>query len=155
MTLQSDENFGKKLTCGWEKWQEEFGKFLPEHLKVSKLGLWWGPFIQSRKCMSLKFTEELCIMTMKNDAKFEMELTCRFKIDTTICWIMTRALENLKILHFNGLLSTKAYNVWAKKIQKHYVMFDDTEDWCKICRKTDLCFQKWHEEFDIFSQAEK
>ena len=31
--------------------------------------------------MSLKFTEELCVMTMKNDAKFEEKLTCRFKID--------------------------------------------------------------------------
>ena len=31
--------------------------------------------------MSLKFTGELCVMTMKNDAKFEKELTCRFKID--------------------------------------------------------------------------
>ena len=31
--------------------------------------------------MSLKFTEELCIMTMKNDAKFEEKLTCQFKID--------------------------------------------------------------------------
>ena len=31
--------------------------------------------------MSLKSTEELCIMTMKNDGKFEKELTCHFKID--------------------------------------------------------------------------
>ena len=31
--------------------------------------------------MSLKFTEELRVMTMKNDAKFEEELTCRFKTD--------------------------------------------------------------------------
>ena len=31
--------------------------------------------------MSLKFTEELCVMAIKNDAKFEQELTCRFKID--------------------------------------------------------------------------
>ena len=31
--------------------------------------------------MSLKFTGELCVMTMKNDAKFEEELTCRFEID--------------------------------------------------------------------------
>ena len=35
--------------------------------------------------MSLKFTVELYIITMKNDAKFEEELTCRFKIDTKIC----------------------------------------------------------------------
>ena len=40
------------------------------------------PLIQSKKCMTLKFTEELlCVMTMKNDAKFEEKLTCRFKID--------------------------------------------------------------------------
>ena len=31
--------------------------------------------------MTLKSTEELCIMTMKNDAKFEEELTCHFKTD--------------------------------------------------------------------------
>ena len=31
--------------------------------------------------MSLKFTGELCVMTMKNDAKIEEELTCQFKIE--------------------------------------------------------------------------
>ena len=31
--------------------------------------------------MSSKFTGELSVMTMKNDAKFEEELTCQFKID--------------------------------------------------------------------------
>ena len=31
--------------------------------------------------MSLKLKGELCIMTMKNDAKFEIELNCHFKID--------------------------------------------------------------------------
>ena len=31
--------------------------------------------------MSLKFPEELCVMTMKNDTKIEEELTFRFKID--------------------------------------------------------------------------
>ena len=30
--------------------------------------------------MSLKLTEELCVMKMKNDAKFEEELTTHFKI---------------------------------------------------------------------------
>ena len=63
------------------KWHEEYGKFLTEHTKFSKLGLSLDPFIQSRKCMSLKLKGELCVMTMKNDAKFEIELTCHFKID--------------------------------------------------------------------------
>ena len=71
----------RKTDLWFGKWHEEFGKFSPEHLKVSKLGLWWDPFVQSRKYMSLKFTEELCLVTMKNDAKFEEELTCHLKND--------------------------------------------------------------------------
>ena len=31
--------------------------------------------------MSLKLTGKLRVMTMKNDAKLEEELTCQFKID--------------------------------------------------------------------------
>ena len=31
--------------------------------------------------MSLKFNEELCVMTMKNDIKIEDQLTCLFKND--------------------------------------------------------------------------
>ena len=42
----------------------------------------WDAFIQTKKCMSLKFTEELCVMTMKDDAKFYEELTYYFKTDT-------------------------------------------------------------------------
>ena len=53
---------------GWwfGKWHEEFGKCSSEHLKVSKLVLSWDHFVQNRKCMSYKFTEELCVMTLKN-----------------------------------------------------------------------------------------
>ena len=74
------QNLKKNWLVAW-RWHEEFGKFSPEHWKVSKLELWWDPFAQSRKCVTLKFTEELCVMTMKNDTKIEEELTCRFKID--------------------------------------------------------------------------
>ena len=31
--------------------------------------------------MSLQFTDELCVMKIKNDAKIEENLTCQFKID--------------------------------------------------------------------------
>ena len=51
------------------------------HTKVLKLGLSLGPFMQSRKYMSLKLTGELCAMTSKNDAKIEKELTCQLKVD--------------------------------------------------------------------------
>ena len=42
----------------------------------------------------LKITEELSVMTLKNDKKFEKELTCRFKIDL-------RNLTNFDIKHKN------------------------------------------------------
>ena len=61
--------------------------------------------------MSLKFTEELSVMTMKNDREIEEELTCRFKTDMMNLTNLTRALESLKNLRFNGLLVTKGYNV--------------------------------------------
>ena len=71
----------RKTDIWFGKWKEEFSNFSPEDSKVSKLRLWFFFFIQTRKCMSLKFTtEELCIMTMKNDTKYGEELTCRFKI---------------------------------------------------------------------------
>ena len=60
-------------------------------------------------------------MTIKYDVKFEEELTCRFKIDTSIWLILTQALTCLKHLHFNGFSLTKVYNIWAKKVQKSYV----------------------------------
>ena len=63
------------------KCHEEFGKFSPEHTKFSKVGRSLDPFIQSRKCMSLKPRGELRVMTMKNDTKFEIELNGHFKIE--------------------------------------------------------------------------
>ena len=48
--------------------------------------------------------------------------------------ILTQALKNLKNMHYNGLF-----------------MFDGSEGWFKIWRKTGLCFQKWQEEFGKFS----
>ena len=60
-----------------------------------------------------------------------------------------RVLENLKHLHLNGLLLSNVYKVWAKKKYREG-MFDGSKYWCKIWRKTDLCFLKWHEELDRF-----
>ena len=60
--------------------------------------------------------------------------------------------EHLKISNICTLMAC----LWPKYIMfelKTYrrVMFDGTEYWCKIWRKTGFCFQKWHEEFGKFS----
>ena len=62
--------------------------------------------------------------------------------------MLTGAVECLKNLHFNGLLLTKEYNVWSKKVQRDYI-HDASEG--EIWRKSDLWFGKWHEEFGKLS----
>ena len=81
MALNIDATFEGKLTCAFKNDMRNLANFHQSMFESLKLGLWWDPFIQSRKCMSLKFTGEFCVMTMKNDAKFEEESTCQFKID--------------------------------------------------------------------------
>ena len=73
MSLKIDTKFGEELTCTSS-----------EHFKVWKLGLSWYPFVQSRKCMSLKFTGELCAMTVKNDGKIVEELTYQWGTDLSV-----------------------------------------------------------------------
>ena len=68
MTVKSHAKFEEKLTCGLEN-------------DMSNLVLSWDPFVQSKKYMSYKFTEELCVMKLKNDDKSKEELTFLFKID--------------------------------------------------------------------------
>ena len=75
MMVEIDSKFEGRMTCSFGKWHEELRKFSPEHTKVSKLGHLLGPFMHSRKCMSLKFTRVLCVMAVKNDTKFEKGLT--------------------------------------------------------------------------------
>ena len=70
-------------------------------------------------------------MTMGNDAKFEEDLTCKFKIDIRVWQILTWALKNLKNLHFSRLLLTKVHHVWPKK---------STEELCLIKLKIDAKF---------------
>ena len=85
-------------------------------MKVSKLKVWCDPFIPSRKSMSLKFTGELCVMTMKNDTKFEEKLSCHFKVNMRI-----NSSKISKIWSFMGCFWTKYMMFEIKKIQRSYV----------------------------------
>ena len=103
----------RKTDLWFGKWQEEFRKFSPEH--PQKL----GPFIQSRKYISLKFTGEFMC---HDNSRMMQNLKKNWIVSSKLTWgiwrILTWALENLKYLRFNGLLLTKVYNVWAKKVQR-------------------------------------
>ena len=68
---------------------------------------------------------------------------------TRIWWILTQALKSLKICTFIGSYCAKYLMFDLKKYKG--VIFHDTEEWCKIWRKTDLWFGKWHEVYGKFS----
>ena len=117
MALNIDQKFWTKTDLCFEKWQREYRKFSLEHIQKSKN---WGfdgldPFMQSRKCMSLKSTVEFCIMKWNWRGKLKRNWLVSWKLSWGIWQILTQALKNLKNLDFSRLLLTKVYNVWAKK----------------------------------------
>ena len=115
----------------------------------------WDLFIQSRKRANLKFTEELCIM--KNGEWWKIKRGIDLLIHN---WhnSLTNIDPSTQMPH--STICTLMGSFWPKYVMfelKKYtkVMLDGNEDGCKIWRKTDLCFPKWHEEFGNLSQAEK
>ena len=82
MTLKSDAKFKKRPTCCLENDMWDLVNF---HKSTRKCQNWNFDGIllpKLVKCVTLTFTEELCVMKMKNDTKIEEELTCRFKTYT-------------------------------------------------------------------------
>ena len=123
-TLNSNAKLEEKLTCGLENGMRNMAVFYKSGWKILKLGLWWDPFVQSRKSSSLKFTEELCVKTMKNDAKFKLkELTYRFKIDMRNLVNFDTSTQNSQNVNFDWFLLCKVYNVWPKKVQRSYLQW--------------------------------
>ena len=128
------------IDLSFQNWYEKFDKFWPEHSKVSKIFILMG-----------SFWAKLCVMTMKNDTKIKEELTCHFKIDMYFTKFdpSTRKVWNF---FFNWLLLSKAYIVWATKVQRSYlswqwgVMQILKKDWPVVWKKT------W-EIWQIFSRA--
>ena len=74
MAPNIDAKFGGKLTCAFKNDIRNLADFDQSMFEGLKLRLFLGLFIQSKKCMSLKFTGQLCDMRAKNDGKFEEEL---------------------------------------------------------------------------------
>ena len=90
-------------------------------MKVWKFALWLDPFVQSIQIFRWKSTEELCLMTLKSDAKFEEKLTLGSKNDMRNLVNFNASSGKSENLHFDVLLLSIAYKVSAKKVQKSYL----------------------------------
>ena len=87
-------------------------------------------------------------MILKIDAKLEEKPICCFKIDKNLVNFYL-STPSLQIFTLTGPLRTNYTTFDLKKYRG--AIFHDTEESCKIRRKTRLWFQKWHEDFDKFS----
>ena len=156
MTLKSDAKFDDKLTCGLESDMRNLANFHQSTWK-SQIRTLMGSFNPKWKMQELKIYRRVMCHDNEEWRKIEEELTCRFIIDVRINLIN---LINLDPEHSKvSKICTLMGSFWSRYIMfeiKKYrgVMFNSPEDWCKMWIKTDLYFQKWHEEFGKFSQAE-
>ena len=107
MTMESDANFEEKQTFGFEK---DIRNLLNFYQSAQEFQNWDFDEILFPK-QRLKFMRKLLVMTEKNEAKFEEELTSHIKIDMRNLTNLNHAPKNLNILHFTGLLLTKVYNI--------------------------------------------
>ena len=70
MTLKNDAKFKEKLTCSFKYDMRNFVNFHPTTQKSKKFPL-KGYFCPKYMRLELKNTEELSLMTLNSDAKFE------------------------------------------------------------------------------------
>ena len=128
MTLKSDTKFGEESTCCvFQNWHEEFDKFWPEHLKVSKK----FPF-------NRLFFSKVYIVWAKKVQRSYLSWHWRviqnleanrlvLKLTWGIWQIFTRALESVKIGTLMGSFCPKL-KIYELKIYRR-VMCHDNEEW--------------------------
>ena len=140
MTLKSRAKFEGKLTCSLEMTWGSCQIFIRTLVKI---GIFMGAFcpkykmheLQTSKGVVSNDTEEWWKIWRGIDLLFQ-----NWHKEFDKFW-----LDNSKVSKIYTLMSY----FWPIFELKKYrgALFHDTRLWCKIWRKTDLWFGKWHEEF--------
>ena len=81
MALNIDAKFEGKMACAFKNDIRNLANFHQSMFGSLKIGTLMGSFYSKLKMHELKIYRGFCVITMKNDAKIEKELTCQFKID--------------------------------------------------------------------------
>ena len=134
MTLKGDAKCKGKLTRGLKN-DKEFNLFSCEQLKVWKFAFDGFLLLKAYKVLDEKSTEELSLMTVESDAKFEEKLALGFENDMTNLVNFNMSSGKNENLHFDVLLLSIAYIKFQLKMCRR-VISHDTEEWSKLWRKT-------------------
>ena len=81
MAPNIDATFEGKLTFSFKNDIRNLANFPQSKFESLKIGTLIGCFDPKQKLYELNIYRGVCVMTMKNDTKFEEEVTCQFKID--------------------------------------------------------------------------
>ena len=114
LTLKRDAKFEEKLTLGSKNDMRNLVNFNVSSGKSENLNF-DVTFVESILCLSQKSKKELCVITLKNDAKFEKELTCALKNHKRNLANFEPTLESHKINTLTGFFSPKCKMFELKK----------------------------------------
>ena len=111
-----------------------------------------GHFCAKYTTFDLKKYNGAYFMTLKSQAKFGEKLTCGLENDMrNLANFYFHNTWKCQKWYFHGIFLSKVENAWATNYMSHRgVISNETEEWWKIWRETDLSSQIWHKEFDEF-----
>ena len=118
VTMKRNRLFISKLT--WGIWRiltralESLKKFHFNWFLLSKV------YIVSTK----KVQKSYLSWKWRGIQNLEMKRLVVLKLAKGIWQILTWALKSIKTFHFNGLLLSKVYIVWGKKVQRSYLSWN-------------------------------
>ena len=122
------------------KWHEEFGKFSPENIQKSKNWVFhWVLLSKVENVWAYNLQRSYVSWEQRMMQILKRTWLANLKLTWVIWGILSQALESLKNLHFNELLLTTVYNVWAKKVHRSYVWLhwrltqNVKENWLVLC----------------------
>ena len=104
--------------------------FTPEHLKVSKLGLWWDSFIRSRKCMSLKLKKGVmsllnrvsCVLVWSKCQGSNVPKACQLLIFTCQrAKAMSTCQKACQFFSFGSKMAFQLFNCFSKEFFNFWI----------------------------------
>ena len=143
MALNIHVKFEKKTDLCFQKWYNKFSKFSLEHIQKSKTwelcSYYELKFYRGVMCNE---NEEWCQIWRGIDLSVEIDMRSLTNFD-----LSTQKFQKFALLM--GCFLPKYIMFELKRHREDF--FYGTKYWCKIWRKTDLFFQKWHAKFCKFS----
>ena len=119
MKLEEEYKIRRGIESLLQNWHKEFHKICPEHSKIWKMfiliGFFWGKYIFAK----LKKYRGIIFHETEKRYKIWRGIDLSFRNTKAIYQNLTQALESLRNYHFNGLLLSKVYILWTKKVQRN------------------------------------